>query len=38
MSVFICVYGCVHNLSLSLMLTYFRTNVEPIDQVKSNMT
>jgi len=24
-------------LSLSLMLSFYRTNVEPIDQVKSNM-
>jgi len=25
-------------LSLSLMLTFYRTNVEPIDQVKSNLS
>jgi len=25
-------------LSLSLMLSFYRTNVEPIDQVKSNLS
>jgi len=25
-------------LGLSLMLTFYRTNVEPIDQVKSNLS
>jgi len=25
-------------LNLSLMLSFYRTNVEPIDQVKSNLT